>query len=63
MKKKEVKKCVIKGKVVDEKKQPLPGVTVRLVSTTVGMCHGCPGVVYLDVARGKGTVGFLFRGF
>ena len=35
--KKDVKKFIVKGKVIDEKKQPLPGVTIRLDSTTVGL--------------------------
>ena len=41
--KKEVKKCVIKGKVVDEKKQPIPGVSVRLGGTSMGTATDVDG--------------------
>lgn len=61
--KKEVKKCVIKGKVVDEKKQPLPGVTVRLDSTTVGCATDAQGLFTLTLPVEKGRLIFSFVGF
>ena len=61
--KKEVKKCVIKGKVVDEKKQPLPGVTVRLDSTTVGCVTDAQGLFTLTLPVEKGRLIFSFVGF
>ena len=52
--KKEVKKFVIKGKVVDEKKQPLIGVTVRLDSTTVGCSTNAAGLFSLTLNISSG---------
>lgn len=61
--KKEVKKFVIKGKVVDEKKQPLIGVTVRLDSTTVGCSTNAAGLFSLTLPVSKGKLIFSFVGF
>lgn len=61
--KKEVKKFTIKGKVVDEKKQPLPGVTVRLDSTTVGCATDAQGVFTLTLPVETGRLIFSFVGF
>ena len=61
--KKEVKKFVIKGKVVDEKKQPLPGVTVRLDSTTVGCATDAQGAFTLALPVETGRLIFSFVGF
>lgn len=61
--KKEVKKYVIKGKVVDEKKQPLPGVTVRLDSTTVGCATDAKGIFTLALPVETGRLIFSFVGF
>ena len=61
--KKEVKKFVIKGKVVDEKKQPLPGVTVRLDSTTVGCATDAQGTFTLALPVETGRLIFSFVGF
>ena len=56
--KKEVKKFTIKGKVVDEKNQPLPGVTVRLDSTTVGCATNEKGMFELILPVEKGQLIF-----
>lgn len=61
--KKEVKKHVIKGKVIDEKNQPLPGVTVRLDSTTVGCATNEKGMFELILPVEKGQLIFSFVGF
>lgn len=61
--KKEVKKYVIKGKVIDEKNQPLPGVTVRLDSTTVGCATNEKGMFELILPVEKGQLIFSFVGF
>ena len=61
--KKEVKKFVIKGKVIDEKKQPLPGVTIRLDSTTVGCSTDAAGLFSLTLPVSKGKLIFSFVGF
>ena len=60
---KEVKKYVIKGKVVDEKNQPLPGVTVRLDSTTVGCATDARGMFTLALPVASGKLIFSFVGF
>ena len=60
---KEVKKYVIKGKVVDEKSRPLPGVTVRLDSTTVGCATDARGMFTLALPVASGKLIFSFVGF
>lgn len=44
------KSVLVKGKVVDEKRQPLPGVTVLLKGTQMGVTTGLDGVFSLVVA-------------
>ena len=61
--KKEVKRYVIKGKVVDEKNQPLPGVTVRLDSTMIGCATNEKGMFELMLPVEKGQLIFSFVGF
>lgn len=61
--KKEVKKFVVKGKVIDEKKQPLPGVTVRLDSTTVGCATDAKGLFSITLPVESGQLIFSFVGF
>lgn len=60
---KEVKKFVVKGKVIDEKKQPLPGVTVRLDSTTVGCATDANGMFSMTLPVESGELIFTFIGF
>ena len=60
---KEVKKYVIKGKVVDEKNQPLPGVPVCLDSTTVGCATDARGMFTLALPVASGKLIFSFVGF
>lgn len=57
--KKEVKKFTIRGKVMDEKSQPLPGVTVRLDSTTVGCATDAAGLFSLTLPVESGQL--IFR--
>ena len=61
--KKEVKKFTIRGKVMDEKNQPLPGVTVRLDSTTVGCATDAAGLFSLTLPVESGQLIFSFVGF
>lgn len=61
--KKEVKKFTIRGKVMDEKSQPLPGVTVRLDSTTVGCATDAAGLFSLTLPVESGQLIFSFVGF
>ena len=57
------KQKVLIGKVTDEKKLPIPGVTVRLDSTTVGTATDANGVFKLALPMEKGTLVFSFIGF
>ena len=61
--KKEAKKFIVKGKVVDEKKQPLPGVTIRLDSTTVGCATDANGLFTISLPVESGELIFSFVGF
>lgn len=61
--KKEVKKFIVKGKVIDDKKQPLPGVTIRLDSTTVGCATDAKGEFTLSLPVETGQLIFTFVGF
>ena len=53
----------VKGKVVDKEGIPLPGVTVRLDSTTVGSVTGQDGTFVLVLPVKKGTLVFSFIGY
>lgn len=53
----------ITGKVVDEKKQVLPGVTVKLEGTTVGTATNTKGVFSLMLPVREGFLEFSFVGF
>lgn len=59
----EKKLNVIVGKVSDEKKLSMPGVTVRLDSTAVGTATDSRGVFQLAVPMEKGTLVFSFIGY
>lgn len=60
---KKTKKIKVAGKVTDEKKVPLPGVTVLIKGTTLGTGHGCGWKILLVVTgRKEYHVGiFLFK--
>lgn len=53
----------IKGQVFDDKKNPLPGVTVRVDGTTVGTAANVKGEFVLRVPRDTGRLIFTFVGF
>lgn len=58
----EKKPVTVKGKVVDEKKQPLPGVTVLLKGTTLGVTTGNEGdfsIVITDTTRAELVFSFI----
>ena len=57
------KGLVVSGVVLDEKQQPLPGVTVKLVGTTVGTATAQNGKFALHLPITKGTLAFSFVGF
>lgn len=54
---------VIKGKVVDSKNVPLPGVTVRLDGTSSGTATDMDGSFTLRLPENSGTLVFSFVGF
>lgn len=51
------------GVVTDNKKQPLPGVTVKLANTSVGTATDAEGRFSLRLPITKGTLEFSFVGF
>ncbi|WP_231932356.1 MULTISPECIES: SusC/RagA family TonB-linked outer membrane protein [Butyricimonas] len=53
----------VKGKVLDNKKQPLPGVTIRLDGTTVGTAADNEGKFVLRIPQTSGHLIFTFVGF
>ena len=53
----------VKGKVVDRKGEPLPGVTIRLDSTTVGSVTGQDGTFVLLLPEREGVLVFSFIGY
>ena len=57
------KMYLIKGKVLDAKKQPLPGVTIRLDSTIVGTVSNTKGEFTMGLPQEKGKLIFSFVGF
>lgn len=58
-----VKDNIIKGRVMDEKGQPMPGVTVLLDSTRLGVTTDTGGNFTLKLTREKGVLVFSFIGF
>ena len=58
-----VKSYKIVGKVVDDKGEPLPGVTVVLDSTRLGTATAADGSFSLTLNLDKGTLVFSFIGF
>lgn len=59
----EQKSIMVKGFVYDEKKQPLPGVTVRVVETSVGTATNEKGWFALSLPMQKGKLEFSFVGY
>ena len=57
------KGLLVSGVVLDEKNQPLPGVTVKLMGTTVGTATAQNGKFALHLPITKGTLEFSFVGF
>ena len=60
----EVEKALtVKGWVQDEKKLPMPGVTVRVVGTSVGTATNEKGWFSIDLPISKGKLEFSFVGY
>ena len=53
----------VKGIVYDEKRQPLPGVTVQVVGTSVGTATTSKGWFSIDLPLQKGKLKFSFVGY
>ena len=53
----------VKGKVIDEKGIPLPGVTILLDSTSVGTVTRVDGTFSFTLQKAKGTLVFSFIGY
>ncbi|MEQ2978294.1 SusC/RagA family TonB-linked outer membrane protein [Butyricimonas faecihominis] len=53
----------LKGFVYDTKKQPLPGVTVKIVGASVGTATNAQGWFSLELPLLKGALSFSFVGF
>lgn len=59
----QVKEFVIKGCVLNQKNEPLPGVTVRVEGTTVGVASDVDGNFVLRLPVEKGVLLFTFVGY
>lgn len=57
------KEHVLVGKVVDQKKEPIPGVTVRLKNTNIGTATNNKGTFVFRLPITKGALVFSFVGF
>ena len=53
----------VKGKMIDEKGKPLPGVTILLDSTQIGTVTGIDGAFSFRLPKAKGTLVFSFIGY
>ena len=53
----------VKGKVMDEKGEPLPGVTILLDSTRIGTVTGVDGAFSFRLPKAKGVLVFSFIGY
>lgn len=62
-KQKVIEEHVIKGKVVNAKNEPLPGVTVRVEGTSLGVASDVDGNFTLRLPMEKGQLLFSFVGF
>lgn len=59
----EKKHVIMKGWVRDKKKQPMPGVTVRVIGTTLGTATTEKGWFYIELPVLKGALEFSFVGY
>lgn len=59
----QVKENLVKGRVTDEKGAPLPGVSVQLEGTTVGVATDVDGNFVMRLPVSKGSLIFSFVGY
>lgn len=57
------KEHVLVGRVIDEKKEPIPGVTVRLKNTNIGTATNNKGIFVFRLPITKGALVLSFVGF
>lgn len=58
-----ISKQIVQGKVIDEKGQPMPGVTVKLKGTDIATVTNNQGVYSLSLDNAQGTLVFTFLSF
>ena len=58
-----LKPVTITGRVTDEKKQPLPGVTVKLSGASIGTATDVEGRFSIGLPMAEGTLEFSFVGY
>ena len=63
LKRQQVKEYVVKGKVVNEKNEPMPGVTVCVDGTSIGVASDVDGNFTLRLPMEKGRLTFSFVGY
>ena len=59
----EKKTITVKGKVVDKENIPMPGVTIKVVGTTMGTATDLDGLFTLQLPEGKYSLEFSFVGY
>ena len=59
----EKKSVKVKGFVYDKRKLPMPGVTVKLIGTSVGAATNANGWFVVELPVGKGQLEFSFVGY
>ena len=59
----EKKSITLKGWVYDKKKEPMPGVTIKLANTSIGTATNNKGWFSLQLPTTKGSLEFSFVGF
>lgn len=63
LKQQQVNEFVVKGKVLNEKKELMPGVTIRVEGTSIGVASDVDGNFVLRLPMEKGTLVFSFVGY
>lgn len=63
LKQQEVKEYLVKGKVINEKNEPMPGVTIRVEGTSIGVASDVDGNFTLRLPMEKGVLIFSFIGY
>lgn len=59
----QVKEYVLKGKVMNEKNEPMPGVTIRVEGTSIGVASDVEGNFVLRLPLSQGNLIFTFVGY